>query len=409
MSEFLSHSDKKDIIKRIITKLHAGAAPEEIKDDFAKAIKNLTPEDIAKIEGELIKEGLSIEDVHKLCDAHLLVFRESIEKDNIDVPSWHPVYILMKEHGIMLDNVGKIIDKIKLAKDRIGTKSFSSTIDEVKKMIKDSKKNEVHYHREENVLFAVLEKYGIAESPQIMWMDHDEVRDMKKKIYMLSEKIDIDNPEMGLTVLQNALVELLEKIADHFYKENKILFPTALKVISDKEWVLIRKEFDEIGYCCFVPEEIPQELQILQRENEQTKGDEINLPSGKFSLKELMLVFNNLPVDITFVDKNDKVKYFSETKERVFVRSRSIVGREVQKCHPQKSVHIVEKILKDFKSGKRDKADFWLNFGGKVIYISYFAIRDENKEYIGTLEVTQDITQIQKIEGEKRIYDDNEQ
>ncbi|MEO0107511.1 MAG: PAS domain-containing protein, partial [candidate division WOR-3 bacterium] len=110
-----------------------------------------------------------------------------------------------------------------------------------------------------------------------------------------------------------------------------------------------------------------------------------------------------LPVDITFVNKDDTVAYFSQTKDRIFTRTKAVIGRKVQQCHPQKSVHVVNQILEDFKNKKRDNANFWINMGGRLIYIRYFAVRNKNGEYLGCLEVTQDITEIQKITGEKRL------
>jgi hypothetical protein len=131
----------------------------------------------------------------------------------------------------------------------------------------------------------------------------------------------------------------------------------------------------------------------------------ISLPIGEINLKEILFLLNTLPVDITFVDKYDTVKYFSDNKNRIFVRTKSVIGRKVQNCHPPQSLDIVEKILKLFKEGKKDSVDFYINLKGRVIYIRYFAIRDENKNYLGTLEVTQDITDIKRIEGEKRLLE----
>jgi len=125
--------------------------------------------------------------------------------------------------------------------------------------------------------------------------------------------------------------------------------------------------------------------------------------TGEFLTEELEAVFNTLPVDITFVDKEDRVRYFSQSKERIFPRTKAIIGRKVQQCHPQKSLHVVEEILNDFRENKREEAGFWINLGGRLIYIRYFAVRDKAEKYLGCLEVTQDITDIKKIEGEKRL------
>jgi len=130
---------------------------------------------------------------------------------------------------------------------------------------------------------------------------------------------------------------------------------------------------------------------------------EVLFETGEFLTKELEAVLNTLPVDITFVDKEDRVRYFSQSKERIFPRTKAIIGRKVQQCHPQKSLHVVEEILNDFRESKREEAGFWINLGGRLIYIRYFAVRDKAEKYLGCLEVTQDITDIKKIEGEKRL------
>jgi len=145
--------------------------------------------------------------------------------------------------------------------------------------------------------------------------------------------------------------------------------------------------------------------EIFGRE-ENNKKDLISFETGSLTKEETEAIFNTLPVDITFVDKKDEVRYFSQTKGRIFPRAKAIIGRKVQQCHPQKSVHIVNKILQDFRNGKRDSAEFWINYEGKLVYIKYFPVRNKNGQYLGCVEVTQDVTRIKKLEGEKRIYDE---
>ena len=134
--------------------------------------------------------------------------------------------------------------------------------------------------------------------------------------------------------------------------------------------------------------------------------DVIDLDTGELNQREIKAIMNTLPIDVTFVDKDDTVRYFNRPEERIFPRTKSVIGRRVQMCHPQKSLHVVNRILQDFREGKRDVAEFWINVKGRLIYIRYFAVRDRNGEYLGTLEVTQDITEIKKIEGERRLLDD---
>jgi PAS domain S-box-containing protein len=129
----------------------------------------------------------------------------------------------------------------------------------------------------------------------------------------------------------------------------------------------------------------------------------VKLETGSLSVEELQGIFNTLPVDITFVDKDDRVGFYSETGDRIFVRTKAVIGRTVQNCHPEKSIHVVNQILDDFKNGKRDSAEFWLTVGGKFVYIRYFPVRDGDGRYLGCLEVTQDISEIKRVEGEKRL------
>lgn len=131
----------------------------------------------------------------------------------------------------------------------------------------------------------------------------------------------------------------------------------------------------------------------------------IELETGMLSTEEVEAILNNLPVDITFIDKEDRVGYFNKPEGRIFARTKAVIGRKVQQCHPQKSIHMVNRILDSFKRGERDVAEFWINVKDRQVYIRYFPVRDEDGEYLGTMEVTQDITDIRKIEGEKRLLD----
>ncbi len=131
----------------------------------------------------------------------------------------------------------------------------------------------------------------------------------------------------------------------------------------------------------------------------------LQFDTGALSKDEIEAVFDTLPIDVTFVDKEDTVKYFSKSKDRIFVRTRAVIGRKVQQCHPQKSVHVVNEIVESFKSGKKNVAEFWIQKGDRLVYIRYFPVRSKDGKYMGTVEVTQDITDIRKIRGEKRLLD----
>lgn len=400
MSEFYyGFKERKEILKDIIRRIHKGEDPEKVKSDFKELLKTVEPDEIAKIEEELIKEGMDRNEIQKLCEVHLLVFKESLtKKENFDL--LNPVNILMKEHELILKMNEELVNILNSINDG---KDFIENKDKVTIIIENFRDSESHYLREENALFPTLEKYGVVEPPKIMWMEHDKIREIKKNLYETFDKIQSKFDLNLYSELKNYSIELKNFLNSHFFKENNILFPTANKLFKKEDFLKVKKDFDEIGY----PKFLPEEFKILTKTEiigEKKETHEINFPTGSFTLDELDAIFNTLPVDITFVDKNDKVKYFSMTKDRIFVRTKAVIGRSVQNCHPQKSVHIVNKIVEEFKNGKRDSAEFWINLKGRLIYIRYFAVRKDG-EYLGTIEVTQDITDIKKIEGEKRLLD----
>ena len=394
--------DKKKMLKEAIKQLHSGISPQEVKEKFKQVLEGISPVEIAKIEQELVKEGMPREEIQKLCDVHMAVFREQLEKQKLNIPAEHPISILMEEHKIMLriaEKLNAITNKVQQIND---TSYVGEEIHNLEHIAVDFLDAEKHYLREENVLFPSLEKHGITEPPAIMWMEHNQIREKKKQLNQIIENyntISFQDFKKKLSETAEALNSLLPS---HFFKENSILFPTALRVITDKEWKEIRNEFDEIGYCCFTPPDLMAPPQKKEKAVTAPEGI-LQFETGTLSKEELEALLDSLPVDITFVDKEDTVKYFSKAEKRIFVRTKAIIGRKVQLCHPQKSIHIVNKIVESFKKDKKDVAEFWIPMNNRLIYIRYFAVRDKNGKYLGTIEVTQDITDIKKIEGEKRL------
>ncbi|MCD6541196.1 DUF438 domain-containing protein [Candidatus Bipolaricaulota bacterium] len=389
MSELIG-KDRQEILKELLWRLHTGEAPEALVPEFKEKLGDVSPLEIAQIEQELVRAGIPREEIRRLCEVHLALFRESLEEVEPLAPPWHPVHVLMAEHKHMVEAGKNLLDA---AKALDGSPEKEKEFQEIFEKLLGT---ESHYTREENVLFPYLEKHGITEPPAVMWMEHDQIRGIKKAIGDALERSD----NARLVELSQGL---LEAMMSHFYKENHVLFPTAMDVIGEDEWPTIRAEFDDIGYCCITPPPMPTEG---TGERAADGSGEIELPTGKFTVEELNAILNALPVDITFVDKNDTVRYFNESKGRIFVRTKAVLGRKVQNCHPQKSVHLVERILDDFKNKRRDVAEFWINFAGRHVYIRYFPMWNPDGEYLGVIEVTQDITDIKKLEGEKRLLDE---
>ena len=242
-----------------------------------------------------------------------------------------------------------------------------------------------------------------------MWTEHNQIREKKKELHNLTKNLNALEFQDFKDQLGDIARSFSNFLSSHFFKENNILFPTTLQVITDDEWKEIGKEFDEIGYCCFTPTQVVamRTEGVKKQKTEEAIEVEgmLQFETGSLSKEEVEAILDSLPVDISFIDKEDRVKYFNKAEGRIFVRTKAVIGRKVQLCHPQKSVHVVNKILEAFRTGNKDVAEFWINLNDRLILIRYFAVRDKNGKYLGTVEVTQDITDIKKLEGQKRLLD----
>jgi PAS domain S-box-containing protein len=216
------------------------------------------------------------------------------------------------------------------------------------------------------------------------------------------EKIGFEDFKQQLWETAKSLATLLQ---NHFYKENNVLYPAAMSVITEQEWIDVRKEFDEIGYCCFTPPELvtPAKSKETPTPTAVAIADTLQLATGNLANEQLDALLNTLPIEITFIDAEDNVRYFNKSKQMIFVRTKAVLGRKVQKCHPEKSLSTVIRIVESLKMGKKDVAEFWINLNARLIYIRFFAVRNTKGEYLGAVEVVQDVTAIKKLEGERRL------
>jgi DUF438 domain-containing protein len=264
-----------------------------------------------------------------------------------------------------------------------------------------------HYRRKEYLLFPYFEKNNLPGPPMVMWGKHDEAREILQQTIAGLQQVESMTAAEAKAYNLFTVTPAVEAVDDMIYKEEKIMFPTALNLLTEQDWYEIYIQSDEYGYCLYAPQFDWTPEGGIHKEvgKPAAKGGRIQMPTGNFSLEELIGVFSTMPFDLTFVDKDDTVRYFSPGKDRVFDRSRAILGRKVQYCHPPKSVHIVNQIVKDFKAGKQDRARFWINMGGRLVYICYYAVRDAQGGFIGTLEVTQDLTEVRSLEGERRLLE----
>jgi hypothetical protein len=398
--------DKKAQIKEAIKQLHAGVSPEQVKEKFRSVFEGTDALEIAKIEEELGREGMTKEEMRKLCDVHMAIFKEQLEKQMPQMKPSQPISILMEEHKIMLqmaENLTAMANKILKVND---VRYVAEEIHQVEHVAEDFTDAEKHYVREENVLFPAVEKHGVTEPPAIMWMEHDEIREQKKALHSLIGDLETSGFEAYKLRLWETAKTLSALLSNHFYKENNILFPAAMSVVTEAEWVDVRKEFDEIGYCCFTP---PEMVAAKPSEKATAKAPVpegvLKFETGNFTKEQLEALLNALPVDITFVDADDTVQFFNKPEKRFFVRTKAVIGRKVANCHPQKSLHVVSRIVESFKSGKKSVAEFWITMNGRFLLIRFFAVRDASGKYLGAMEVVQDLTDLKKLEGERRLLD----
>jgi DUF438 domain-containing protein len=299
-----------------------------------------------------------------------------------------------------ISTIVKIAEGIKKMPDEADA---STLITELQRHMHALTDVEKHYRRKENLLFPYLEKHGITGPPTVMWGKHDETREMLSgAIEALKETARITAGE-AKSVIDLVLQPAWNSIEEMIYKEEQILFPMCLDTLSEEEWYHIYNQSLEIGFCLYDPQvKCKPSGETVNEAAPETAG-RIQLPSGSMTVEELTAVLNTIPFDLTFVDKSDTVRYFTQGRERIFERNRAILGRQVQLCHPPSSVHIVQKILDDFHSGKQERAAFHINMKGRFISIEYFALRSPEGEYLGTLEVSQDLTEKRALQGERRI------
>lgn len=405
MSELINNSrSRKEKLKELLLKIHHGGSQESVRNELLLSLSQIPYGEVVEVEQELISEGLPEEEILDLCDAHSAVLEGRVDLSALKpVAEGHPVDVFRKENEEirkLTNSIFVLISEIRLEP----SESISNKLIKLRGLFNTLYDVDKHYQRKEYLLFPYLEKMGITGPPKVMWGKHDEIRELIKGSIEVLETTEMTKEEFG-AVAEMVLELAAEGAKQMITKEEEILFPMSLDVLTEADWYEISKQSLEIGFCLYDPlitwkPEWAEEQSINES---QKSGSHIQLPSGSFSAEEIMTILNTLPVDITFVDKDDKVKYFSQSSERIFQRNRAILNRDVRHCHPPASAHIVDKIIDDFKCGRQNSAPFWINMGGKMIHIEYFALRNDKGEYLGTLEVSHNITPYRELEGEQRI------
>ena len=297
----------------------------------------------------------------------------------------HPIKIYLKENILIKDFLEKL-KNISIHDDFEMFFSIFNNLNEIEK----------HYVRKENQLFPFIEKYGWNTTTQYMWTFHDQIREELKEIRIKIEKKDFED-------ITFSIKDLIDNINHMILLEETTLFPNAINALSSEDWDEISIGDKEVGYMMDVEYIHPKDDK--KRRKIDLDNDAIYFEEGYLTPNQINLIFKHLPLDITYVDENDKVIFYNNGDDRIFPRSPGIIGREVKFCHPPKSVDNVLKILEEFKQGSKDNAEFWINFKDSFIHIRFFAIRDKDRNYKGVMEITQNVSDIKALEGERRILD----
>lgn len=381
-----------------------------------------TPDEFAYAEQSL-KGVYKDEEILEKMDDLLELFDGVLVRAENEYPENHPLWAYLEEINAV-EKVALEADEL-LKQEKFIKNPWLGVFDSLAEW-------RTHLSRKQNQLYPMLEDHGFDRPTRIMWTFDDAVRDAISASYALLRE---DKYEEFLA----SVPETLAKLRDLNSKELEVLLPTSYKLLSDEEFVRMSKNDHEIGYAIiqapglYVVPGINDSAAQLNGNNSAQGGAAVSneflndlagllskyvgpvggapvgkdavldVATGKLTLEQINLLFRHLPVDLSYVDENELVKFYSDTPHRIFPRSANVIGREVKNCHPAKSVHIVEEIVEKFRSGEQSQAEFWINKPGLFIYVIYTAVRDENGKFRGVLEMMQDCTHIRELEGSRTL------
>ncbi len=395
-------ASRQEALKGIIRKLHDGVPVEQVKAEFDALIVGIDSAEIARMEQALIAEGMPVEDVQRLCDVHVTVFKEALdEKPSATVEAGHPIDAYKRENEVatqLVADLNLLLGALATATDDADRAAVLETISA---KLGELATIDTHYARKENQLFPVLETHGVEGPTKVMWALDDDIRGRLKTARSLLAAGDTviarrhaardphDDRRHDLQGGEDPLPHLARRRHRRGMGDGSP--PATPRSATRGSRVRQAKR---------------RSLHLLRPPPKPLASGEmlLPLPTGALTLGQLDLLFRALPFDVTYVDENDRVRFYSEG-ERVFPRSPGAIGREVRNCHPPKSLHKVEEILAAFKAAEKDVAEFWIEMGPKFIHIRYFALRDEGGAYRGCLEVVHDATHVRGLIGNRRIVD----
>jgi len=409
MGEFLKLDDKKieKIMHIKLNYLRGNITLEAAKKEMHSSFQEVTAQEFAICEQYLKQFGVSDDELAQRMNEILEIFEGLLVSNKQKLPLGHPIQTYLDE----VEAIRGVLSSMRtLLQSKFIKNQWAELYDKLAQI-------SIHFARKQNQLFPALERKGFDRPSKVMWTLENNIRNIIKKAMAYLD----DDQDQAFLTLQNEVIEMIE---DMMVKEVEILYPTALDLLSEADFVEMRKGDDEIGYCLIQPplpygnegknmventsnNELLKDLaNVLQKHgmlSAPSNQGVLDVSQGKLTLEQINLIFKHLQVDLSFVDENEIVKFYSDTKHRVFPRSAGVIGRQVQNCHPRESVATVEEIIRAFRAGEQDEAEFWLEIGGKFIYIIYNAVRDEAGNFRGILEMMQDVTHIRSLSGSQRL------
>ena len=379
--------ERQEILKNLMLRLHAGEDKEVIQEEFNEVFDEISPYEIQLMERNLMSEGITFAEIMSLCNVHANLMGSKVNTQttvaDFEQPG-HPVHVMKMENLAIrgaLDRVERLLVNYLETKD--------STIEKgLRRQISLLDQFENHYQRKEYAMFPIMEKKGITAPPKVMWGVHDQIRDL----YRDFKKALNDGKESTLEEFQIARDEMLEMIQ----KEENILIPMVEQVFHVDDWETIASQSPEYGYCIVKPEKewaVKKSFSPVKEETQVESEGDIPLSTGSLSLKELNLILDLLPMELSFVDAQNIVKYYNEGngEEKIFKRTPSAIGRDVILCHPPRVHETVQTIFEQLKSKQKEKEEMWFKTEDKMVHVTYHAVWDEEGKYMGCLEYVQDI------------------
>jgi len=419
--------DKRELVKELVKSIHSGVDPVALKNKFREVLREVSPFEIPLIEQELIKEGFSVNDILKLCDLHVELFREFLEsRELVGVPKGHPLDLLLRENEWILKQAEVLGVYAQALLNARNPSEALSYLESTKLLLRELRKIRIHYRKIQMLIFPYLERRGIIAVPRVLWGREDQVLVKLRQLAESVEKATREKSHEAIDKIAPDLIQLSREIQELVFRENKILYPAIKELFTEGEWAAIAELSDELGYIVEVGERqwapsvkpiYPYEIQVSVKPDQLDKlppefraviergiqpdtyvvrreGD-IELPTGFLKPSEVDGILRSLPLEVTYADINDRVRFFSESELiSGFPRAKTILGRTLYYCHPPRLENYVRVNVEAVKKGQFKYREFWTRLGDRIIRVILAPVRSRSGELLGVLEVVEDLTDI---------------